>query len=62
MAQHSSYPPGSRDAADCWKFSVKKGGLGIFWSTGGAGPLGGAPNLGGAEEFDEFCKNLMEKI
>ena len=39
------------------------GGLGNFWHTGGAGPLGGAPkSRGGAEDFDEFCKNVREKF
>ena len=38
------------------------GGLENFWHTGWAGPLGGLKNLGGAEDFDEFCKNVIEKF
>ena len=39
-------------------------GLRNSWPTGGAGPLGGAPKSRGegAEDFDEFCKNVLEKF
>ena len=38
------------------------GGWEIFGIQGGAGPLGGAPKSRGAEDFDEFCKNVIEKF
>ena len=39
------------------------GGLGNFWSAGGAAPLGGAQkSRKGAEDFDEFGKNVLEKF
>ena len=31
-------------------------------STGGTDSLGGAPKSRGAEDFDEFCKNVIEKF
>ena len=30
--------------------------------TEGAGPLGGLQNLGGAKDFDEFCKNVKRNF
>ena len=43
--------------------NIPSGGLGNFWSAGGAVPLGGAPkSRGGAEDFDKFCKNVIEKF
>ena len=46
IAPHSFYPPDRN-----------------FWSTGGSGPLGRAPkSWGGAEDFDEFGKNELEKF
>ena len=41
-----SIPPGCKRAGDFRKFSVR-GGLGKFWSAGGATPLGGAPKSRG---------------
>ena len=37
-------------------------GLGNFWSTGGASPLGGAPKSRGAYDFDECYENVIEKF
>ena len=45
--------------------AVQGGLLGNFLSTGGACPLrgeGASKSRGGAENFDEFCKNVMEKF
>ena len=39
------------------------GGWKIFGIQGGAGPLGeGLQNLGGAEDFDEFCKTVIDRF
>ena len=39
------------------------GGLGNFWYTGGLALQGEAPkSRGGAEDFDEFGKNVLEKF
>ena len=37
------------------------GGLGNFWSTVGLA-FGGLKNLRRAEDFDEFCENVLEKF
>ena len=38
------------------------GGWEIFGLQGGWPFRGELPNLGGAEDFDEFCKNVIEKF
>ena len=61
---HSVYLPlaAGGGAGDFRKFSVR-GGLGNFWSAGGGYPFRcGLQNLGGAEDFDKFCKNVKEKF
>ena len=49
--------PWLQGAGDFRKFSVRVVGLGNFWSSGE-----GAAPLGGAEDFDKFCKNVIEKF
>ena len=46
-----STPPGCRGAGDFQKFSAGEG-LENFWSAGGLSLL--------AEDFDKFCKNVIE--
>ena len=43
-------------------FPLGAGGAGKFLVCRGATPLGGLQNLGGAEDFDKFCKNVIEKF
>ena len=49
-------------AGDFQKFSEgEEGGWGNFGPQWGW-PLVGLQSLGGAEDFDEFCKNVMGKF
>ena len=43
-------------------FSLGDGGWKIFGLQGGWPFRGGLQNLGGAEVFDEFCKNVIENF
>ena len=60
MQLHSFYPLAARGLVIFGNFLL--GGAGKFLVYRGAGPLGGLQNLGGAEDFDKFCKNVIEKF
>ena len=52
--------PWLQGAIDFQKFPLRWW-LRNLWSTGGASTLRARGNLGDAEDFDKFCKNVMEK-
>ena len=64
MHGHSVYRPWLQGGLVIFRNLPLGGGLGNFWSAGGgATPLGGGlQNLGGAEDFDNFCKNVIQKF
>ena len=52
--------PWLQGAGDFLEFSLRGGWK--FWVNRGAGPLEGSQKSRGAEDFDEFGKNVLEKF
>ena len=60
FGHHSFYPPWLQEGAGDFPLG---GGAGKFLVCRGGYPFrGGLQNLGGAEDFDKFCKNVIEKF
>ena len=58
---HSFYPLAAGGAGDFLKFSVR-GGWEVFGIQGGWPFRGGSKIQKGAEDFDKFCMNAIEKL